>query len=287
MKALKIGLLALGMLGVAAIAAVLIYQIRSNARLRAEIESARPEALALDSLRSEHARLAAIGPARAETVRADREELVRRRVEADALRVQLALLRKTNVIHPEPHAGALANTKAAAAAIPVPAGMLTPEALQNVGRETPTKAWQTYMWAMLADDRSTKAESIAIPADPRVRDLLKTTFDALSEEEKAGFENPEQMALRMAALEPFPELANLRVAFPRMQVVSETPTGPDAAALVIRYQNWKGELHDDPPEQMHRFPDGWKLMLDLPTIHRLSTTIIALPPSQRAMMAKR
>jgi hypothetical protein len=163
--------------------------------------------------------------------------------------------------------------------------MLTPETIQNVGRATPAQAWQTQMWASLKGESGTKAESIAF--DRRDHDALQAIFDGLSEDERSSFRTPEQMGVAVMAMDSHPVPVSLRVGFPRVQVIAETLSGPDDALVVTRSQNYDGETRDSTPVQMHRFPDGWKLMLPPNAAETVLATITAMPPSQRLMPNKK
>ena len=275
----------LGLACVAGLAAVLAYQFRLNARTRDEIEGVRFKVREIDSLRTEHVRLAAIEPARAKLIHGDQEELERRKIEAEALRAQLMKLKESNLSRTAPEAGALARIKAQAAAVPVLQGMLTPETIQNVGRATPSRAWQTQMWASLRGETTIKAESIAF--DQRDHDALQAIFDGLAEDERSGFETPEQMGVSVMAMDSHPVPVSLRIGFPRVQVVTETLSGPDDAQIVTRSQNYNGEIRNNPPIQMHRFPSGWKLMLPPNSSETVLATILAMPPSQRLTLPKK
>src|SRR4051812_27601705 len=134
MKWLKISIVVLAGGITAAVLPLLVYPLRRNGRLSDAIAQTRATASDWGAMCNQHAKLVAAAPAQAESIQQEQEEIARRKIEVDSLRVQLAALRHRPQRTTEERQAAIERTKAQAALIPVPPGMLTPEMLQNVGR---------------------------------------------------------------------------------------------------------------------------------------------------------
>jgi hypothetical protein len=282
MKLLKIGVLGVAWAVTAAVLGLLAYQVSRNARLSEAIAQTRAATGELAALRNQHADLVAAAPAQAESVQREQAEIVRRKIEIDSLRIQLATLRGPPQAAAD-RAAQIERTKAQAALIPVPPGMLTPDMLQNVGRATPVAAWQTWQWAMQTNDWKTKMELSEF--EPAAHDALQAIFDTLTPDERTAFGTPERMGLAVLAADKGFTPSEFRM-FPRLQVAAEARPGPGEAILSARFQWGDGSIHDAPPLRMKQFPDGWKTSIGPEAVPLIRAHLAALPPTQRLSLQK-
>jgi hypothetical protein len=261
---------------VLAFTAVLIQGERRNAALRSEIGQLRNRTKDGAVLREENTRLVTNEPARAEKMRRDLEELGRLSAQVSRMEGQL---KEVESLRNRPAAPEHPVTRI----VPLP-GMIAQEALQNVGRATPSNLAQTNLWAWIHGDWQTIADSRVY--DPKDEATLKALFLELSPEEQARCGSPERMVFMLSAGNG-PVSAQQLAEAPPVGIAAEKALGPDDVEIVQRRQISPEKVVDDPPIRAHHFPDGWKFMMPLGIAEQLKASIGATPPTQRLAAGKR
>jgi hypothetical protein len=254
-------------LALGSVTAALLYQQRSNARLRAAIDALRAQNREVVVLQGERERLVASSPAPA-VVAVEEQELL-------ALRAQI-LARQRRLEAAQKPRPPVAPRVATPVNPPVLApGMIPADAIQNVGRATPAAAMQTGLWAQSRGETSTFMAGVAF--DPECKAKMDELFTGLSAEEQQYFQSPERLVALLA------KVANVASAhgtpFP-IQIV-EKPLGLDAAEVTLRLHMPNGEIRDGKTLRLRRFADGWKMELPGTEADWLKVLWLGLPPSQR------
>lgn len=212
---------------VAAGAAGLIWQYRTNARLEARLAD-------LPALRAENARL-----------RGESRRLEQASAEVEHLRAEHAeLVRLRGKLAAPPAPGATG-------AVPLAAGLTPVESLGNAGRATPRAAFATQLWAARTGDVALEASAIMLSPEGRAR--LEALMAALPDDVRARYEPPEKLMALALADSPHPVGG--------MQVLGETTQDPDDVTLQTAWQHADDSLVHHSDVQMHLTADGWKLVV--------------------------
>ena len=119
------------------------------------------------------------------------------------------------------------------------------EHFQNLGRATPSAAFQTLIWAAVTGADDTLAKSISLEAGSRAQ--LLALLAGLSPETRAKYRNPENLVSVFIAADIFKGAA--------AEIREQTNESPDHVTLSIR----AGDKPHDARLPMHRSADGWRL----------------------------
>ncbi|HTX66618.1 MAG TPA: hypothetical protein VMD31_12670 [Opitutaceae bacterium] len=204
-------------------AAALLWQQRTNARLREEIAG-------LPALRAENARL---------------------RVENQKL-ASAADLRARVPATPAPAAATGApGDKAEAGRPALAAGLVPIESLAGAGRATPRAAFATQLWAARTGDVALEASALLLAPEGRAK--LEALMAKLPADVRAQYEPPEKLMALALAASPRPVGG--------MQVLGETPAGPDDVTLQTAWQHADDTYVHHSNVQMHHDADGWRMVV--------------------------
>ncbi len=213
----------------------LVLEHRANTRLAADLAGLRAVAGDNARLREENGRLAKQA-AGLDALRADRAELERLRRESATAPVRAA----------------------APADIPLAAGLTPVLSLGNAGRATPAAAFTTQLWAARTGDIA--LETAAITLGPEARARLLDLAARLPASLVAEYDTPEKL---MAFI-----LAGSRHPVGGMQVLGETPQGPDDVTLQTQWQHADDTIVHQSDVQFHRAADGWKMVVPVILVDR-------------------
>lgn len=230
---------------IAAITTGLVLEHRTNTRLATELAGLRAVAADNAGLREENGRLVKQA-AELDALRADRAELERLRREAAA-----APTRPAAPARP-------------AADIPLAAGLTPVLSLGNAGRATPAAAFATQLWAARTGDIG--LETAAITLGPEARAKLQDLAARLPASLVAEYDTPEKL---MAFI-----LAGSRHPVGGMQVLGETPQGPDDVTLQTQWQHTDDTLVHQSDVQFHHDPEGWKMVVPVILVDRAAAYLI-------------
>lgn len=224
---------------VAAGAAALVWQHRTNTRLRADLAE-------LPALRAENARLRTenrqLAPSAAVAVR----PTVAPRTTANA---------GTGVDDPgHYHAGRP----------PLAVGLVPIESLGGAGRATPRAAFATQLWAARTGDVGLEASTIILP--PEGREKLEALMAKLPPDVRAQYEPPEKLMALALAASPRPVGG--------MEVLGETAQGPDDVTLQTAWQHADDTFVHHSDVQMHRDTDGWKMVVPGVLVDRAAAFLV-------------
>lgn len=229
----------------------LFLQQRENTRLQAD----------LDVLRAENQRLARTA-----------HELARSPAEKSKSEPEADAPVTASVAAPAPAASVPAKAPASAPAHPLAPGLLAVESLGNAGIATPRAAWTTQLWAARSGDLALEASTLSFTPEGRAKlEALKAGLpaDLLSQYDSAE----KLMALALAA-NPHPVGG--------MQVVSETPAGPDDTVLQTQWQHADDDIVHQSEIHLHRDAEGWKIVMPMSIVDRavafLSRDAAGAPP---------
>ncbi len=261
----------LGLAVAAGCGAVALRHWLADAPLRAEARMLPAEGRELDQLRMENAELAGCAPGRLKEVRdrlAERESLKRRIAErSEQLREREAA--RPPAILPR------------ARAFKLQAGMIDPTAMRDVGRATPSQAWQTMMWAILNGDADAQANAYFFGA--REESQASSLFAGLTPVEQAYYGTPEKMAASVFSEEGRGAAAAYG-AWP-MKVVSETPLGSGQVGVATQIQVDANRSRDNPPLLFQLTAGEWKAVVSPEQMASVQATLANQPPSQRALVS--
>jgi hypothetical protein len=251
-------------LALGSVTAALLYQQRSNARLRASIDALRAQNREVVVPQGERERLIAPSPARAAAL--EEQELL-------ALRAQI--LAGQRRLEAAQQSGPPAAPRVAAPAAPamLAPGMIPSDAMQNVGHATPASALQTGLWAQNRGETATFMAGVTF--DPEGKTKVDELFTGLSAEEQKVFQSPERLAALLviwAADQSGPPLP--------LQFV-EKLLGPDLAEVTLRVQLPNGEIRDGKTLRLRRFADSWKIELPGTEVDMVKVLWLGFPPTQR------
>jgi RNA polymerase sigma factor (sigma-70 family) len=240
-----------GVAGIIAVAATAItwQQRQANAELRSEMGTLRQQTAAqVASLRAENERVVAEKRAQEDAANAEHIELTQLRAARDAFRKRQA---QSASVQPATSSGG----NAAAPADGLKPGMVSVDALQNVGRNTPRAAAQTMMSAAQHGDTELAASCLAF--DPAERAKLEAFIASLPEDQRAKFGTPELMMASVISGSPKPIAG--------VQLLKETNPDADTAVQEVQIQYQSGEVRQD-EIKFRRDPDGWKQVVSPTTV---------------------
>lgn len=256
MTKLKIGIVSAAI--AAGVAAPVVLQYQTNARLRSEIDGLRRQSAELTRLREENRRLAALKVDAGELARLRNEHAelmrLRGRAAANRLREQELVAAQAEVRRLQ----SLADTQASAPAKNVAnsdsragllEGLIPVTSWNNVGTAAPGSAFETLHWAKANRDTIALANAIALDAEAKVK--ADALLASLPESIRADYQSSEQM---MAAL----EMATTQEA--GIRVLSQTEQGPDDITLQGQWQYVDGRVRSG-DLQYHRYADGWRQVI--------------------------
>lgn len=233
-----------------------VVQQQANTRLHDEIAGLRQQIQMSTALRSENQRLSRIvndSNAELEALRAEHSELVHARDEIAAFRA-----------HEKAPPPAPAKTTDSAATVPLAPGMVGKDAWTNAGRAMPRSTYQTALWAADRGEVNTLAETLTFNAAEKAK--VDALFAMLPEDMRTKYGSPEQMIALLFAGGQIPT---------GLDIVSETPQGPNAMIAHVRIQLDGGRVKEaDLP--FVETPVGWKLVVPADrveaTLRRLTGT---------------
>ena len=254
MTKLKLGII--GAIVVAGVATPLVIQHQAQVKLREVNASLRQQAGEKDQLAVENQRLSN-QLAEAKTSRSlageQLSELVRLRAEVGTLRNRKpgpAQNRQERLVE---RVVATTSDFQVQKQLDAPTVTLLPAASwANVGTATPEASWQTLQWALAKRDINAFAQTVAW--DPGVEAQAKGMFDAAPETVRQKFGNVDGVLYAMMSTA---EKANANVA--GYGVVSQNINGEDGT-LIVQEQHTDGQVKQN-PISMHRFDDGWRILL--------------------------
>ncbi len=250
MTKLKLGII--GAIVVAGVATPLVIQHQAQVKLREVNASLRQQAGEKDQLAVENQRLSN-QLAEAKTSRSlageQLSELVRLRAEVGTLRNQKPVPAQNH----QERVVATTSDFQLQRQLDAPTVTLLPAASwANVGTATPEASWQTLQWALAKRDINAFAQTVAW--DPGVEAQAKGMFDAAPETVRQKFGNVDGVLYAMMSTA---EKANANVA--GYGVVSQNINGEDGT-LIVQEQHTDGQVKQN-PISMHRFDDGWRILL--------------------------
>ena len=216
-------------LGLAAAAiTALVWQQRTNARLRADLTE-------LPAVRAENARL-----------RVENRKLA----QAAAASPAPAAAAVAGVADPGYNAEA-GHNPAQPGRPPLAPGLMPVESLGNAGRATPRAAFATQLWAARTGDVALEASVLLLT--PEGREKLEALMAKLPADVRAQYEPPEKLMALALAASPRPVGG--------MQVLGETPNGPDDVTLQTAWQHADDTYVHHSTVQLHRDADGWRMIV--------------------------
>lgn len=234
-----------GVAGIIVVAAttITLRQQQTSRALRAEVGELRKEIKASAALRTENQRLLAEKTGEQDTRAAEHAELMKLRTEKDAFLKAIAARKAASGRPSESTTGRPSSGPASGLA----PGMISMDAIANVGRATPRAAGETMAWALQQADFKTAAEGLTFGAPERQK--LEAFIATLPEKSRSDYGTPEQLVALVMAGSPKPIAG--------VQVLSRAQPDPDSEIARVQWQYQTGELHQD-EIRFRRDADGWK-----------------------------
>jgi RNA polymerase sigma factor (sigma-70 family) len=149
---------------------------------------------------------------------------------------------------------------AAAAGVPLAAGLVAVETLGNAGRASARAAFATQLWAARTGDIA--LEATAITFGPEARARLEALAATLPDAMKAEYDTPEKLMAFMLAGSPHPVGG--------MQVLGETDVDADDVTLQTEWQHTDDPVVHQTDANFHQEADGWKLVVPVGLVKRAS-----------------
>lgn len=236
---MTIGKLQIGVVAAvfAAGATALVWQQRSNARLRTELAEARSEPLAASA---------------ADTKEVSRKELADTQAANGAPAVAPGAENVTAAVAAREQPSAPEDGRK------LGAGLVEVKSLGDLGQASPRAAWSTQLWAARVGDVDKETGLLELEASDRER--LAALIAKLPAEARAKFATPEALMATM--------LAGSRHPVGGMQVLGETLTDADHAVLQTEWQHEDDGIVHHSEVTMHRTGDGWKMVVPVTLVDR-------------------
>ena len=246
-----------------------IWQWQATAGLQTKIAAQRKENYELRRLPGENRRLQEIVTQgnQAEAARQVREEIAKTREEVAMLEFRLRPQAATAVPPADEFSANRDPEK----------GIVRLEHFRNLGRATPSAAFQTAVWAVTKGQDDALAPLFAL--SPLGRQKLQAIWDNLPPETRARFDPPEKVLGLFLALDVLDA--------ERLQIIGEDAPSSGQAMLRVR-QLKNGRIQ--PTERkipFQRGPDGWQFVIPDAMIDGLpealaSASLHIAPPSRGA-----
>lgn len=154
----------------------------------------------------------------------------------------------TTVVHTAPMTATLA------------AGLTPVDQLGNAGTATARSAFATQLWAARAGD--VDLESSVIDFTPEGRKVLDDLLTRLPKDLTDRYNTPEKLMAWALAGSPHP--------LGGMQVVSETPQGPDDVVLATKWQHIDDDIVHESDVHLRRSDQGWKMIVPPALVYRVA-----------------
>ncbi len=230
---------------------VLTWQQReANRELRAENTALRGNIVSLKSLTDENESLRREQANTLEQEHRDQAELGR-------VRGELAAHQKAAAAYLAHQRAGTNTTNPAAAANKLSPGMVPVEVMSNAGRDAPSSAAQTLLWATQRGDIDLAASLLTFnPAD---RSKMEAFIASLPPEVRAQYDTPEKMMAFVISGSPRP-LAGV-------QLVDQTQPDPDSVVQHVKIQYQNGETVSE-EINFHRAADGWQQVVSPTMVDR-------------------
>lgn len=130
---------------------------------------------------------------------------------------------------------------------------------KNGGRETPTAAVETVLWAATGGDVDLLSQGIVLSPSARVK--ADAWFAQLSEATKAQYGSPEKLISLMIAKDA--------AGVAGMQVLGQKELTANDVAMRVRFGAEDGKTKDD-TFVLHRSNAGWQLLLTDPVVEKFA-----------------
>jgi hypothetical protein len=129
------------------------------------------------------------------------------------------------------------------------------ENFQNLGRETPSAAFQTLVWAAITGDDEALAKTIVVEGTARAQ--LEELLSSLPSEARAKYPTPEKLVALVLTGELFKSAA--------AEIRGQTNENSDRTILTVRL----GENQREAKIPLQRTPDGWRLSVSDEQVQKL------------------
>ena len=129
------------------------------------------------------------------------------------------------------------------------------ENFQNLGRGTPSSAFQTLVWAAVTGEDETLAKAVLIEGNARTQ--LEELLSSFSPEARAKYQTPEKLVALFLAADIFKSAA--------AEIREQTSENPDRTILTVR----AGDNQRDANIPLQRTLDGWRLAVSDEQVQKL------------------